>query len=274
MDGSKEFGFGAYVYHLIDGKIKPILFLSRLLTKAEKSYWLTELEVAGLVWVLKKVRHMAESTTTHILTDHSSIVDIATQKSLNTSAAWKMNLRLVRASKFFQRFDLDVKHKPGKDNVVPDALSRLASSNKSNYPPTRSELDALHCTSCDTVPVYQYAATLVEMSEDFKKKVFEGYKKDLGWKRIKEQICSNEELGEDVAKLRFEREGSLTLLEFLIYHINKITGHRRLCIPPSVVANVLEIGYGDGHPGFARCYERVSSSWYIRGLSKVLREYL
>ena len=49
MDASKEFGFGACVYHLIDGKVKPILFLSRLLTEAERSYWLIELEVAGLV---------------------------------------------------------------------------------------------------------------------------------------------------------------------------------------------------------------------------------
>ena len=274
MDASKEFGFGACVYHLIDGKVKPILFLSRLLTEAERSYWPTELEVAGLVWVLKKVRYIAESTTTHVLTDHSATVEIATQKTLNTSAAWKMNLRLVRASEFFQRFDLDVKHKPGKENIVPDALSRLASSNKSHYASDRSELDALHCTSCDVVPVYQYAATLVEMSEDFRKKILEGYKKDSGWRRVKEQICTNEELGENATKLRFEREAAITSSNFLIYHVDRATGHRRLCIPPSVVADVLEIGHGDGHPGFARCYERVSSSWYIRGLSKLLRDYL
>ena len=274
MDASKEFGFGACVYHLIEGKVKPILFLSRLLNDAEKSYWPTELEVAGLVWVLKKVRHMAESTTTHVLTDHSATVEIATQKTLNTSAAWKMNLRLVRASEFFQRFDLDVKHKPGKENIVPDALSRLASSSKSNYAPSRSELDALHCTSCDVIPVYQYAATLVEMSEDFKKKVLEGYEKDPAWQRIKTQIDMNEALGENAAKLRFERDPSTATSPFQIYHVDKVTGHRRLCIPPSVVSEILEIGHGDGHPGFARCYERISSSWYIRSLSKLLQEYL
>jgi hypothetical protein len=49
MDASKEYGFGACIYHVIDGKVKPILFLSRLLTTAEKLYWPTELEVAGLV---------------------------------------------------------------------------------------------------------------------------------------------------------------------------------------------------------------------------------
>ena len=201
---------------------------------------------------------MAESTTTHVLTDHSATVEIATQKTLNTSAAWKMNLRLVRASEFFQRFDLDVKHKPGKENIVPDALSRLASSNESNYASDRSELDALHCASDDVVPIYQYAATLVEMSDDFRKRILEGYNNDSGWQRIKEQICANEQLGENAAKLRFEKEAPAPILpsEFLIYHVDLATGHRRLCIPPSVVADVLENGHGDGHPGFARCYER------------------
>ncbi len=278
MDASKEFGFGACVYHVVEGKVRPILFLSRLLTTAERSYWPTELEVAGLVWVLKKVRHMAESTTTHVLTDHSATVEIATQKSLNTSAAWKMNLRLVRASEFFQRFDkLDVKHKPGKDNVIPDALSRLASSNPSTYAESRSELDALHCASFDTeVPIYQYVATLVEMNEDFKEKILDGYTQDPSWRRIVQQILDNEKLGDNAARLRFERDdpSERTSKRFLIYHTDKVTGHRRLCIPPSVVADVFEIGHGDGHPGFARCYERISSSWYIQSLSKLLREYL
>jgi hypothetical protein len=71
-----------------------------------------------------------------------------------------MNLRLVRASEIFQRFDkLHVKHKPGKENVIPDALSRLASSNSSTYAESRSELDALHCASFDAeVPIYQHVA--------------------------------------------------------------------------------------------------------------------
>ena len=36
--------------------IQPLMFLSRLLTAAEKNYWPTELEVSGLVWVVRKIR--------------------------------------------------------------------------------------------------------------------------------------------------------------------------------------------------------------------------
>ena len=56
---------------------ETIMFLSRLLTGAEKNYWPTELEIAGIVWTLRKVRHMIESSkqTVKIQTDHSAIID-------------------------------------------------------------------------------------------------------------------------------------------------------------------------------------------------------
>ena len=120
LDASKEFGFGAHVYHCTDdlpSKTNPveppkqppkqksqqsILFLSRLLTDAETRYWPTELEIAGIVWVVKKVRHMIEASTqsTVIYTDHSAAISIVRQTSLNTTSTEKLNLRLIRASEY------------------------------------------------------------------------------------------------------------------------------------------------------------------------------
>lgn len=67
----------------------------------------------------------------------------------------RMNVRLVRASQFLRGFRLVVRHKPGKEHVIPDALSRLASAN-TDLPsdPEHSELDVL----------FVYTATLVELS--------------------------------------------------------------------------------------------------------------
>lgn len=74
LDISNEFGFKAVVFHttvdknLPDGRwpskssIPPILFLSRLLTIAEKNYRSIKLEIAGFVWVVKKVRYLIESS--------------------------------------------------------------------------------------------------------------------------------------------------------------------------------------------------------------------
>lgn len=79
LDASKEFGFEAVVFHtssnekLPEGKwpsrfsLQPILFLSRLLTLAEKNYWPIELEIAGFVWVIRKIRHVVESSRAKVI---------------------------------------------------------------------------------------------------------------------------------------------------------------------------------------------------------------
>ena len=110
-------------------EVEPIMLLSRSLTDAETRYWPTELEAAGLVWVIKKVRHFVEAAeqTIIVCTDHSATTVVVKQLSLNTSDISKLNLRLIRALEYLQRFRLDVRHRSGKSNIVPEALSRLAS---------------------------------------------------------------------------------------------------------------------------------------------------
>lgn len=90
LDASKEFGFGAMVFHTASNEvvpegrwplastIQPVFFLSRLLITAERNYWLTGLEIAGFVWVVKKVRHIIKSSKVGVIiqTDHSAIIDI------------------------------------------------------------------------------------------------------------------------------------------------------------------------------------------------------
>ncbi len=104
VDSSKAGGIGAMVYH-VDGEIpggkeypqrksiQPILFLSRLLKNAETRYWPTEMELAGVVWVLTKIRHMVDTAPkTIIYTDHGAALGIAKQTILTTSSTDKLNL--------------------------------------------------------------------------------------------------------------------------------------------------------------------------------------
>ena len=55
LDASKVWGFAAMVYHKTDDSetrrsaVQPIMFLSRSINTAERNYWPTELEVAGIV---------------------------------------------------------------------------------------------------------------------------------------------------------------------------------------------------------------------------------
>ena len=74
VDASKERGYGAMAYHLKKGDrakptaIKLILFLSKCLTPAEANYWPTELEIARVVWTIRKVHYMVRAAV------HTTIV--------------------------------------------------------------------------------------------------------------------------------------------------------------------------------------------------------
>ncbi len=313
LDASKEFGFGAIVFHTISNEaipegrwpsatnIRPVIFLSRLLTHAERNYWSTELEVAGFVWVVKKVRHIIKSSKSSMIiqTDHSAILDILQQSSItSTTSTMRLNLRLVRASQFLQQFKLEVRHKPGKEQIIPDALSRLASSNTGHADPQHSELNAL----------FTYSTTLVKLHPTLISRILAGYEADPWWAWLQQQIQSNDELGADAATLPFvigstpstdsdpymdprpegeeyHQPDTLPAPEGpkglprpdkpkLLYHVNRLTNVHRLCIPPSVAPDILGIAHGEGHPGFSCCFEIVSRSWFICGLTKLLRSFI
>ena len=286
LDASKD-GFGVRVFHVKKGYEVPlgkwparsatetILFLSRELSAAERNYWPTELEIAGFVWTIKKIRHMVESSNHPVViqTDHSAIVDIMRQSSItSTTSTVRMNTRLVRASQFLRQFRLEVRHKPGKEHIVPDALSRLASAKPPAVSNDHSELDALYVD-------YNYSSTQVQMSDAFRAKLIKGYAEDERWGKIikvlddKASIEKKFNFDGEVAKLPFVR-GESKGDEELIFHVDKFSGLRRLCIPKPLVKDIFDIAHNEGHPGFERCYEIVSKSWYIHGLTRLLRDYI
>ena len=60
----------------------------------------------------------------------------------------------------------------------------------------------------------------------------------------------------------------------LIFHLDCSTSVHHLCIPPSVALELLFIAHGEGHPGFLHCHEIISRSWFIWGLTKLLRSFI
>lgn len=60
----------------------------------------------------------------------------------------------------------------------------------------------------------------------------------------------------------------------LIFHIDRPTGKQRLCLPPSLIKDVMDLAHSTGHPGYQKCYELITSSWNARKLSTPLRKYI
>ena len=129
----KQWGFGAIIYHVKDfffpNRTSSQFFFCQCLTNAEIKYWPTKFETAVLVWVIRKIKHMFNAFRNRpqivIYTDHSVTTFIVKQTKLTTNNTDKFNFCFVRVSIYFFQFELNVKHKPGKLHVIPDALFRL-----------------------------------------------------------------------------------------------------------------------------------------------------
>lgn len=61
--------------------------------------------------------------------DHNIIFDIAKQISLTITFIDKLNLRLVRAFDYLQRFNFDFYYKLNKQHIVLNVLFKLTSTN-------------------------------------------------------------------------------------------------------------------------------------------------
>lgn len=111
-------GIGSVLIQVDDeGHEHTIYYFSKKLSKAQKSYTITELECLSAVETVKKLRPFVEGHPFKIVTDHASLQWLMSQRDLNG--------RLARWSLKLQAMDFIIEHRSGKENIVPDALYRV-----------------------------------------------------------------------------------------------------------------------------------------------------
>jgi hypothetical protein len=302
MDASKERGYGATITQIptwsfdakkkastvlnpdaegYDSKLEqPICYLSKRLNKHEINYWPTELEVAGLVWTVRKIRHLVDdSKSVFVFTDHQATKGIAAQENFRHSAPHRQNLRLVRASLYLSQFpQIKILHIPGKLNVMPDALSRLQSLQADDITDEEDIYEALHLQ-----------ASMLRISDDLIEKFQRGYSEDPYYKtkfaEMKRQYSKNGSLPIEYNNLVLEdaeinaftppAKEPLTLnsRRYLLYLRD---GERlRLCIPRSLHAPFLQMAHDrNNHSGVERTYQKLRQSYFIKGCSSVVKDYI
>ena len=203
LNASKQWDFATIVYHVLSDSfddtsysrtiIQFIMFLSRCLNEVKRNYWSIELKIIDIVWVIRKIRHMIKSIEIFsiiIYTNHFAIVFINRQTILTTFNSDKLNLRFVRVSQYLFDFNLSVKHKTDKVNVMSNALFRLQIDvfiiDKIDVFESLYE-HALKFTQTNLTlktSLYFHHVILVEMSNDFKIRLKQTYLNDEHWFKI------------------------------------------------------------------------------------------
>jgi hypothetical protein len=97
---------------------KPLAFFSKKLAPAEVKYSTFDQELLAAFATIRHFRFLLEGRQFQLLTDHKPLVPAMTRVSPSQSACQQRHLAYI------SEFTSDLRHTPGSENVVADALSR------------------------------------------------------------------------------------------------------------------------------------------------------
>ncbi|KZS19595.1 Uncharacterized protein APZ42_013916 [Daphnia magna] len=110
------YGVGAVLLQKQDGAGRPLAFASRLLSRSEQNYSITEKECLALIWVIKKFRQFIFGSPIRIVADHHALCWLQSKTELAG--------RLARWAMTISEYKYVIAHKDGKLHQDADALSR------------------------------------------------------------------------------------------------------------------------------------------------------
>jgi transposase InsO family protein len=110
-------GLGAILYQLDDAGFEhPVIYASRKLLDRERKYAAVE-ECLGLVWAVDHFRHYLYGRHFTVEVDANPLVWL--------NSCQDKNMKLLRWSLKLQEYSMTIVHKPGREHVNVDSLSRI-----------------------------------------------------------------------------------------------------------------------------------------------------
>jgi hypothetical protein len=107
---------------LTGGRWQPLEFYSKKLSRAGTRYSTFDRELLAVFSGVRHFRFLLEGRQFSLLTDHKPLVT----SLFRTTPLW--SARQQQQLSFIAKFTSDIRHTPGQENVIADALSRLPSA--------------------------------------------------------------------------------------------------------------------------------------------------
>lgn len=233
---ASAYGIGAVLTQEFDDGEKVICYISRSLTRQERNLSTTERECLSVIYAVEKLRHYLEGVHFKIITDHSSLLWLHSLKDPQGRLA-RWTLRLLP-------YSFDLIHRPGKDHVVPDFLSRSV------------PIASCHVTS-ESINTSSFADTKDNWYVKMRTNVSEKPSKYPAW-RLEDQVLYKYCKGQ-VSELRDQSDCW------------------KLVIPKDFRSKVLTLYHDDptsGHLGSYKTYWKVFSRCYWPKMNADINRYV
>ncbi len=246
---------GAVLSQVTKGVERPVAFCSRTLTETERKYSTGEREALGCVYACEHWHVYLFGRKFTLRTDHQALTTL-----LATSGTGHRPLRIYRWSDRLYQYNFDVQYTSGKDNHVPDMLSRLVFDSVSSDAEEMSaqEESCVMAVLCGSLEKLVTPSELkVNSEEDPILTQVRGYIQN-GW-----PSSTSEEL-KVFAKLKDE---------LFIFNSSCVGRGERAVIPDALQQRVLHMAH-DGHPGIVRMKEKCRVAVWWPGIDRQIEQFV
>ena len=240
-------GLGAVLSQIVGKYEKRVVaYASRSLRRGEQNksnYSSKKLEFLAVVWAItEKFSYYLRGSSCVVITDNSAVSYISHKKEL-TSLEQRWMARLAD-------YDITYKYRPGKENVVADALSRVRNIGNGDTEIKEYDDDEVELGLVETVPMMERDKLRIEQNND---------------SVIRKALLIASKNG---------YVGRLVVRDGVLYE--KREGYDdRLMVPSSLVGEVLRGAHEDnGHQGIERTTQKINEMYTWIGKYRDIRSYI